>query len=87
MIDRNELFITVRDEKGNLLDPVFVTCSVEGGREYYPERLSKGVYRTAKNSVPSSDDCVVWRVQEKMGDSIRTIRQASDGGVYKVKES
>jgi hypothetical protein len=83
MVDRNELFITTRDNKGDFLDPVYVTCATDSGPECPPERLSKGVYLVSKEAIPISDGCVVWRLQEKTGDPIKEMQQASDGGLYK----
>jgi hypothetical protein len=82
VIDRNELFVTIRDNKGELLDPVSVTCSVKGGPEYLPERLSKGIYLVSKSAVPAPDGYVIWRIKEKTEDPIRETNQASDGGIY-----
>lgn len=74
MINRNDLFITIRDNNCKLLDPVYVSCSIET------------VYCTNLNAVPTSDDgYVLWKVQEKIGDPVRELHQAPDGGVYSSK--
>ena len=83
--ERSELLITIRDADGNLLDPVAITCSVEGGPECLPERVSDGVYLTAEAAVPVPGGCVVWRIQELAGEPFKETRQASDGGIYRPR--
>lgn len=81
-VDRKKLFITVRDDKGNLMDPLLVTYSIKNNPRCIPERVSKGMYLVAEQAVPEPDDCVLWKIQESAGVQTQEIRQASDGGLY-----
>ena len=87
MINRDNLFITIRDSQGNLLDPVNITCSTQQRPACAPERLSKGKYLVAEGAFPVvSDGYIIWKVQEFPGDKTVEIYQASDGGLLRFEK-
>ena len=79
MVDRDKLFITIRNCVGNVMDPMCISYSINNSKEWAPERLSKGIYKISENTVPTETDCIVWKIQESKTDKIMELRQKSDG--------